>query len=231
MSVLSQFLTGGGLLKYQDFTASGTFTPSATLLANGGQVMVFLVGGGGGGGSGASGSSYGWGGGGGGGQVKFVPFTVSAATTVTIGAGGTAPSGGTSTTGGTGGTTSFGTLTAVGGTGGFGQTSNGTAGNDLYGVGGDSTSESGVVYKGRPGTSMSVSPVYMGNGASTNGDGLINPGFGISGYGCGGHILTIGARPTTDTVVANSGKGGNGNGGPGAPTAGASGFCRVYWWE
>ena len=48
MSNLSQFLaSGGGKLRYQEFTSSGTFTPSAALLANGGQCYYELIGGGG----------------------------------------------------------------------------------------------------------------------------------------------------------------------------------------
>jgi hypothetical protein len=66
MSVLSQF-TGSVKLRYQEFLSTGTFTPSAKLLANGGQVEVFMVGGGAGGGSSNAGSFTG--GGGGGGQV------------------------------------------------------------------------------------------------------------------------------------------------------------------
>jgi hypothetical protein len=52
MSNLSQFMvSGGGKLRFQEFTSSGTFTPSAALLAKGGYVWVEMAGGGGGGGA------------------------------------------------------------------------------------------------------------------------------------------------------------------------------------
>ena len=168
MSVLSQFMNGGGKLRYQDFAASGTFTPSTQLLARGGQVLVFLVGGGGGGGGGQNNTSNGRGGGGGGGQVKCVPATVAAATTVTIGtggAGGTYPASGSQ-----GGTSSFGALSCVGGFGGAAAAGSATGGQIFIGQGGNSTSESGYVYGGGPGASNPATlPDYVGEGASTNG--------------------------------------------------------------
>jgi len=61
MSSTSQFF-GGKSLKFQEFLSSGTFTPSAALLAAGGNVTVLLVGGGSGTGGalngGAGGSGY-----------------------------------------------------------------------------------------------------------------------------------------------------------------------------
>ena len=61
----SVFSTGsGGKLRYQEFTSVGTFTPSAALLAKGGQVYFKAYGGGGGGGGGGGTS----GGGGGAGE-------------------------------------------------------------------------------------------------------------------------------------------------------------------
>ena len=52
MALLASTLLGiSGNPRYQDFTASGTFTPSAALLARGGIVTVFAVGGGGAGGA------------------------------------------------------------------------------------------------------------------------------------------------------------------------------------
>lgn len=46
MSNLSQFLGGGLTPKFQEFTSSGTFTPSQALIDAGGYIEVFLVGGG-----------------------------------------------------------------------------------------------------------------------------------------------------------------------------------------
>ena len=56
MSVLTDFFpTGGGKLRFQEFLTSGTFTPSAKLLADGGWVFVQMAGGGGGGGAATAG--------------------------------------------------------------------------------------------------------------------------------------------------------------------------------
>ena len=101
---------GGGsdmVLKQQVFTESGTFTPSAGLLAAGGSVEVLLVGGGGGGRF-ATNANYG----GSGGQVIKRVVSVLGATTVTIGAPGVTTNAGASTNGGD---TSFGSLLAQGG--------------------------------------------------------------------------------------------------------------------
>jgi hypothetical protein len=103
MSLLSQFapFTPGGAtkLRSQEFTSSGTFTPSATLLANGGVVFVFLVGAG----AGFSSDTPGCGG-----AVIQKPFTCTGPTTVTIAAA-------VSPSGGAGGTSSFGSMVAPGG--------------------------------------------------------------------------------------------------------------------
>ena len=52
--LMSLLAGGGGALKFQDFTASGTFVPSQKLLDNGGTVQVVMYGGGSGGGGIAS---------------------------------------------------------------------------------------------------------------------------------------------------------------------------------
>lgn len=105
-------LTGfhGRLLNVQQFTASGTYTPTA-----GTNSIIVEVVGGGGGGSGsvttaAGASSMGTGGGGGAYARVYLPSGITA-TAVTIGALGAAGAGGASpTAGGAGGTSSFGTL-------------------------------------------------------------------------------------------------------------------------
>jgi hypothetical protein len=113
MSTYSQFLGGGGKFRYQTFTASGTFTPSASLLANGGQVMLEIRGGGGG-----SGGYYGAYPRNCGGNSKHVaPYTVTGVTTVIVGAGGASGTG--YSPGAVGGTSSFGTLSIAGGGGGY----------------------------------------------------------------------------------------------------------------
>ena len=120
MSNLSEFI-GGGKLCYQEFLASGTFTPSTRLLALGGVVLVEAIGGGASGAArwnnsstvaeqGASGGDAG--------QYVEGLVTVTAAVAVTIGAGGVRASAafGENKDGLSGGATSFGALlTAAGG--------------------------------------------------------------------------------------------------------------------
>lgn len=114
---LSDLIPSGGKLRYQEFTSSGTFTPSAKLLANGGQLTVVLVGGSGGNGGGDGGTSF-LGRPGHPGEARIRQVTVTGPVTVTIGAGGAAGTGGSpgSFSGGTaGGSTSFGSASAAGG--------------------------------------------------------------------------------------------------------------------
>lgn len=102
--------------KFQEFTSSGTFTPSSALLAAGGNVIVELGAGGGSGGKGSSSTNFG--GGGAAGEIIVVPYVVSGNTPVVIGAGGAAQT--TSYTNGNAGSdSSFGSLVATGGYGGL----------------------------------------------------------------------------------------------------------------
>jgi len=82
---------GGGIPKYEEFTASGTFTPSQDLIDAGGRIAYIVVGGGQ---RGYSGSQY-WQQGGNGGAVISGYTTLNATTgcAITIGAGGTADAG------------------------------------------------------------------------------------------------------------------------------------------
>ena len=96
MANLSDFLPaagggGGGIPKYQEFTTSGTFTPSQGLIDAGGRVSLFMVG------AGASGYDGGsWYQGGEGGEVIFVfdTLTNTNSVTITIGSGANSSSGG-----------------------------------------------------------------------------------------------------------------------------------------
>ena len=112
MSIVEVASVGGGgggsgmVLKQQVFTSSGTFTPSAELLAAGGSVEVLLVGGGG---SGFKLNQAASGAGGSGGCVKRRVFTVTTPVSVTVGAGG-AGQATANTTGNAGGTSTFGSL-------------------------------------------------------------------------------------------------------------------------
>ena len=81
---------GGSIPKYQEFTSSGTFTPTQALIDAGGRVAYMIVGGG------EKGQTYsGRKTGGAGGQVKIGYATLTSTTgcTVTIGAGGSSTSG------------------------------------------------------------------------------------------------------------------------------------------
>lgn len=135
MSNASTFLgggTGSGKFRYQVFTSSGTFTPSAALLAAGGQVMIDLRAGGGGFGY----NYYGSGGGNGGNSKHIAPYTVTGPTTVVIGTGGTGTGGGN---GAAGGSSSFGTITIPGAGGGqsgvgggYGTGNEGSSGKTVF---------------------------------------------------------------------------------------------------
>ena len=89
MSNLSQFL-GGKIKKSQVITATGTFSPSSTLIASGGWVDAFVVGGGSGGVSYYDGVSdrYEYGGGGGAVCTSTIQLSTTQTINVTIGAGG-----------------------------------------------------------------------------------------------------------------------------------------------
>ena len=202
MSVLTQF-THKLSKRQQVFTSSGTFTPSAALLALGGWVEVLCVGGGGGG--------YDAGGtirtGGGGSNVVRRVVQVTGNVTVTIGAGGT---GGSSPT--AGGATSFGSLVSAAG----GLSGNQYAGgaNDWYTY----TSSAG----GQSQNSLGI-PVAM----PITGQNVAFGGVAIMGYGLGGDgtMNTNVYSRSSANAPANTGNGGHfgGNGG--------SGICIVEWYE
>lgn len=168
MSNISQFIGGGGKLRYQEFLASGTFTPSAALLANGGQVHVEMAGGGGGGGSGDSGGGVTASGGGSSYWQGVV--TVTAPVSVVVGAGGLKPTGNTGT-GTQGGTTTFGSASVDGGYGGGPYASScGGAGSGMGLPGGVSTWSVGTAAGGG-----------FGGGGNGRPDGAPNSGGGGSG--------------------------------------------------
>lgn len=135
---------GGGIPKYAEFTASGTFTPSQDLIDAGGRIAYMIIGGGERGTGGAGGA---------GGAVIFGYETLNSTTgcAVTIGAGGTcdncdggdttvafASAGGTSITASGGAGVYYG---SNGGAWGHNSASGGTAytGAFGYGRGGGST--------------------------------------------------------------------------------------------
>lgn len=244
MSNLSDFISaGGGKLRYQEFTSSGTFTPSATLIANGGQCFVEAIGGGGSGGaartitngvlSRASGGDAG--------TLTETFLTVSAPVAVTIGAGGAAASvtGSVSAEadGNAGSATSFGGLLSTpGGAGGNafpGSSSKSARGGDgVLGLGqyvtDTTTTLSARGGKGKNGKggggggSASYGDSHMtatdggGAGASSNASANLTATSAANNSGAGGGGATLGNNTGTFTVTSG---------------AGGSGWCRISWFE
>lgn len=213
----------GGAIRYQEFTSSGLFTPSAALLANGGQVWIrALVGGGAGGASGISGydpggNPYGTGGqSGGGGEVLLDRLvTVTGPVTVAIGSGGLAGTGinGYSNVPGTdGGSTSFGSLlTALGG--------------KANGLSGNGNGPGGYAGKGMPGAPL------MGFGGSMKGPGAQGGGAGAPAYYFSGTDLYAGESTPTKPNQGWGGKGGASVNPWAAGLPGQAGYCLICWWE
>lgn len=195
-----QLQTGGATaivsVKTQQFSASGTYTPSAGMV----YCVVELVGGGGGGGGVTNGGNYIGGGGGAGGYSRetLTAATIGASQTVTIGAAGTA--GNTSgSDGGAGGTTSLGALLqATGGAGGIGgaaaQSQSGGAGG--AGSGGDMNSN------GQGGGAGSYSATSNVGHSGAGGSSLLGGG----GQGQKGNVTGV------DGQNGGGGSGGTSNG-------------------
>ena len=176
MSNLTDFFPsgGGGLTpKFEEFNASGTFTPSQALIDAGGYIEVFLVAGGGKGADGNYGAA--------GGEAFFKNLYLTSASqiSVTIGAG--------STSGGSGANSNFNAssagsvdLVALGGQGGYasGQTNstlnaswpstsynNAAAGNGIFGYGaGGKRNNGGGIQSPKPNSGQGVN--NGGNGGS-----------------------------------------------------------------
>ena len=232
MSNLSDLISaGGGKLRYEEFTSSGTFTPSAALLAKGGQVYYELIGGGS---SGAVGISSAAAIGGDAGVYKTGVITLTGAESVTIGAGGAAVSAtATNTAGNAGSQSSIGALaTAAGGAAPPAPTLayNGGGGRGAGGIGYFTTdtnytldARGGVGVNGLAGGgggSTTYDPWHM-RGCDGGGDGAYSPG---------------GAAATATAGTANTGGGGGGasndySTGTKTSGAGGSGWCRIVWFE
>lgn len=232
MSNLSDFIGGGGgNLRFQDFTTSGTFTPSAALLAKGGRVYYELIGGGSSGAIGHSGYAAP---GGDAGTYKTGVITVTGAESVTIGAGGAAVSAtATNTAGNAGSPSSIGALaTAAGGIASPAATAaaNGGGGRGAGGIGYYTTDVTFTI-DARGGCGV--------NGLAGGGGGSATFGpwhmRGCDGGGNGAYS-TGGAAATATAGTANTGGGGGGasnDAAAGTKTSGAggSGWCRIVWFE
>lgn len=230
---------------FQEFNSSGTFTPSAALLAAGGVVQVFLVAGGGGSG-GSNGSNPG--GAGGGGEVKQCFITLSGAVSVVVGAGG---AGGLSSyqayqyrpNGGAGGASSFGSLSAAGGGYGFGSPYSGSSdclvnsGNSGAGFPGSGYWGNDMGYGcwgGGAGGSAFAHRTYSWDGSTFTSQTIGIAGPGVLGYGTGGTRCANDGAASQPVLTANKGTGGGAtlNGWSAAYTqAGSAGFVRVVWFE
>lgn len=161
MSNLTDFFPsggGGGLTpKFEEFNASGTFTPSQALIDAGGYIEVFLVAGGGGGENDTYGSR-----GGNGGEVIIKKMYLSSVNScnVTIGSGGNKGASGSS-----GGNSVF-----------SGSSAGGIDITCLGGIGGNQTFTSNMSSSLSPSWGANVIDTYKGFSA----------GNGIFGYGAGG---------------------------------------------
>ena len=159
---------GGGIPKYQEFTSSGTFTPTQALIDAGGRVAYMIVGGGE---RGKYDNSDTWDNvfGGSGGQVKFGYATLTSTTgcAVTIGAGGTSD-------GGNGGSSSV----AFDSAGGTAVTANGGSGHHISSTGGFGANHRNV---SSITLAASAHPGYLGGYGGGGGSG--NYDFSQSGGG------------------------------------------------
>jgi hypothetical protein len=213
MSNLTDFFPsggGGGLTpKFEEFNASGTFTPSQALIDAGGYIEVFLVAGGAGGQTNMS--SY-VGGQGGEAQIKKMYLTTISGCTITIGSGG-----------------NKGTTPSAGGDSVFNGSSAG--GVDFTSKGGFSSAR----YSGWGSTKMKAmkSPSWPGYRENNNLGG--SAGSGINGYGAGGGVHGVGFGPgmsdTYGSLEPNTGQGGVGSNGDDKSCNGSSGYCLIKWYE
>lgn len=176
-----------GSWRREQFTTSGTFTPSLLLIAAGGGVLVDAAGAGGGGG-GLGGTRPG-GGGGGGELVLNEQLNILQASAITIGAGGAA--------GVSGGDTSIvhalGTLTLRGGRLGQGATG-GPSGGRLGQPGGISTLDNTAANRGGAGGAS------YGRGGDRTGGIALAPEHGGGGFGADGGN-SIGAQAGANGIV------------------------------
>ena len=211
MSNLSQFL-GVSYQKSQVFTATGTFTPSSTLLSSaGGWVQVFIVGGGGG--TYFDGTNYSGGGGGAVIDNQIIQLSSTQTINITVGSGGASGGGDggyssvhwTSGVTGTVATTTGTTITASA----TNSIANGSyilIGSEIMYVssGGGSTSLTVTrnVLRTQPATHSSQT-IYIIGAAAGGGGGSYSATYG-NNYGTSGintlNGMSFGALPTTSKI-------------------------------
>ncbi len=176
----------------QEFSSSGTYTPTSGMKSC---IVEVIGGGGGGGGSNASSATGGGGGAGAYSKGVFSSTTIGVSKTVTIGSAGSGGAPGSD--GGAGTASSFGALIInVGGGGGGGAGTSGFGG--LAGVGGSAGSGGGANISGVPGGAGyqfstnylggngGTAPIYGAGGASLRGYGVNTAGNAATGFGSGG---------------------------------------------
>ena len=177
---------GGGIPKYQEFTTSGTFTPTQALIDAGGRIGLIVVGGGGGG-TNATYASFG----GVGGEVKFCYSTLvnTNSIAITIGAGG-----------------------VVSGNDGTDGTSTTFAASSAGGI--DVVSAGGMGAKdGNQPNFPQITMTGAGFPAIYKTSGVTSAGSGIMGYGVGGSMYNGGGSGITSSFGSGGGwqqPGGNG---------------------
>ena len=219
---IAALTTGLQSVNIQEFSSSGTYTPSSgTLFA----LAISVGGGGGGGGADCSDSTSAVGAGGGSsGTLSIALLTavsIGASQTVTIGAGGASGTGSTGGDGGNGGTTSVGSLlVALGGLGGSGESSAnigiseaGGDANDSSGNTGDIVSDGNAGFNGLSGDQGSYRSGFGGNGGASF--------FG--GSGRGGRVQNTVTSNGDDGHDGTKGGGGGGGGCQASPNAGSGG--------
>lgn len=206
----------GGMIGYRVFTASATYTPTPGTQS----VEVTVVGAGGAGGGTAAMSSTQFAGGSGGGSGAWLSSFLTSGfsgTTITIGVGGAAATGGN---GGDGGNSSFGSLVAGGGKGGVLGAATSIGSCQVGGAGGSVSGGNRIASAGAGGGAS----ICFSNTNQLSGFGGSTP------YGAGGA-----SRPSnTNPGIPGAGAGGGGGGAIGQSSVpaqaggnGAPGLCIV----
>ena len=243
MNISQVLSSGGGKLRYQEFTSTGPFTPSSRLIANGGQCFVTALAGAGSGGAAriASATNLSQACGGDAGQLVEGMVTVSGATTVTIGAGGASvATTGTAifnTNGNDGADTTFGSLlTAKGGKGGLAfdnSITHSARGGDGVGSQGQYVTDTATTLSARGGAGKNgkggggggtatygvshMTAMDGGGAAATATSGDISATNAAANSGAGGGGVTLGLMVASSQTVTSG--------------AGGSGWLRVVWFE